>query len=195
MMLVVGALGMWWHVLAMFLLGAALLKLGLFEPHRRRWHVRFVLVGICVALPLCAAAELAPRWIDPDIAAFFDAPLMLLVGPMLSLAYLGGITLLVSAGRLRPVTTALAATGRMALTNYLTQTLVATSIFYYWGLGWFGQISDAQRVGVALAIYLPQVALSVTWLRFFRFGPMEWLWRSITYLRPQAMLAGRKISA
>jgi uncharacterized protein len=76
----------------------------------------------------------------------------------------------------------------MALTNYLMQSVIATTIFYYYGLGLFGQTTEVQRIGIVFAVYLLQLLLSVLWLRVFRFGPMEWLWRSLTYLRPQPLL-------
>ena len=109
-------------------------------------------------------------------------------GPFLSLGYLSAVTLLVENGRLPVLMRGLTSAGRMALTNYLMQSVIATTIFYYYGLGLFGQTTEVQRIGIVFAVYLLQLLLSVFWLRVFRFGPMEWLWRSLTYLRPQPLL-------
>ena len=73
--------------------------------------------------------------------------------------------------------------GRMALTNYLLQSLVCTWIFSGWGLGFFEQLPRAWQVPFVLVFFTAQVLLSQAWLARFRMGPMEWLWRSATYLR------------
>ncbi len=81
----------------------------------------------------------------------------------------------------------LAPAGRMALTHYLMQSLVCTWIFYGYGLGYFEQLPRAWHPAFALALFGVQVFLSRLWLSRFRFGPMEWLWRSATYLKPQPL--------
>ena len=75
----------------------------------------------------------------------------------------------------------LAPVGRMALTSYLVQSLVLGALFYGWGLGLFGRLGEASAAVIALAIFLAQMVASALWLRWFRFGPVEWLWRSFTY--------------
>ena len=75
----------------------------------------------------------------------------------------------------------------MALTNYLMQSLVCVGIFYGYGLGYFEQLPRAWQLPFVLLLYTAQVAFSHWWLQRFRFGPAEWLWRSLTYLRPQPM--------
>ncbi len=75
-----------------------------------------------------------------------------------------------------------AAAGRMPLTNYLMQTLIATSLFYGWGFGLWGKVGPAAGLALAFAIFFViQVPLSLWWLRRFEFGPMEWAWRFLTY--------------
>jgi len=81
----------------------------------------------------------------------------------------------------------LAPAGRMALTLYLMQSLVCTLLSYGYGLGGFGQVGRAWQVLLALALFLVQVLLAHAWLARFRFGPVEWLWRSLTYGKAQPM--------
>jgi uncharacterized protein len=82
--------------------------------------------------------------------------------------------------RLTPIATA----GRMPLTNYLMQTLIATFLFYGWGLGLWGKVGPALDIVIAVAIYfLIQIPLSYLWLSRFALGPMEYLWRVLTYGR------------
>jgi uncharacterized protein len=75
----------------------------------------------------------------------------------------------------------LAAPGRTALTTYLTQSLVMTTIFYGWGLGYYNRMSPSAGLLLGLVFYAAQVMISHWWLRYFRFGPVEWLWRCVAY--------------
>ncbi|MEP7330179.1 MAG: DUF418 domain-containing protein [Betaproteobacteria bacterium] len=80
--------------------------------------------------------------------------------------------------RLAPI----AATGKAPLTNYLMQTLIATTIFSGWGLGWWGTVGPALQLVIAFAIYFViQVPLSVWWFKHHRYGPLEYAWRVLTY--------------
>lgn len=98
-------------------------------------------------------------------------------------AYVGIVVLLMQRPAWRRVLGVLAPAGRMPLTTYFTQSLVCTFIFYGWGLGWAGHVGVAGTIGLALAIYTVQVALAHLWLRYYRFGPLEWLWRAVVYLK------------
>ncbi len=69
----------------------------------------------------------------------------------------------------------------MALTNYLLQTLICTSIFLGYGLGFYGTVGPAAGFALTIVIYAFQVVFSVWWIGRFRFGPAEWLWRTLTY--------------
>jgi uncharacterized protein len=75
----------------------------------------------------------------------------------------------------------------MALSNYLMQTLICSTLFFGYGLGWFGHLERYQILLVAVAIWILQLWLSPLWLRHFRFGPMEWIWRSLTYWKRQPL--------
>jgi uncharacterized protein len=85
----------------------------------------------------------------------------------------------------------LAAVGRMALSNYLLQSVVCTAVFYSYGLGFYGNVGPAAGLTLSLLIFGAQVPLSVWWLRRFRFGPVEWIWRSLTYGKAQPMRMSR----
>lgn len=132
------------------------------------------------------AAANEPTW----VGALIDA-LHTIGSPVLALGYIAAMTLLLQERvwrtRLRP----LAAVGRMALSNYLLQSLAATTIFYGYGFGLFGQVGPASGLLLALAIFTVQIPLSVWWMGRFRFGPLEWLWRTLTYLRWQPFLLRR----
>jgi uncharacterized protein len=75
----------------------------------------------------------------------------------------------------------------MALTNYLLQSVILGLIFYGYGFGLLGHVGSATAAGIGTLLYLIQVKASSVWLRHFRFGPFEWLWRSLTYGKRQPM--------
>jgi uncharacterized protein len=182
--------GFMFRVIAMFLLGAALMQLDFFSRRRRRWHWWLCAVG----LPVGAAGELlsvsllatASETITWRVA--LADPVHQVSSLVLCLGYVGAVTLLVNGGVLKWVTGLLAAVGRMALTNYLLQTLDSTLLMYWWGFAWFADVARPQQIALVLVIYTGQILVSVLWLRIFSIGPFEWLWRSLTYLKPQPVL-------
>ncbi len=82
---------------------------------------------------------------------------------------------------------ALGAVGRTALTNYLAQSIVCGSVFYGYGLGLFGQLRPAQVMMLTIPIFALQLVVSSMWLRYFQFGPAEWVWRTLSYMQLQPM--------
>ena len=118
---------------------------------------------------------------------FAGSVLWVLAGCGMALGYAAGVVLLVQRDFWQRCLKPLQAVGRLALTNYLLQTLICTTLFYSYGLGLYGKFGPVYAALLAIAIYLFQVALSFLWTRRFRFGPAEWLWRSVTYGRLQPM--------
>jgi uncharacterized protein len=82
---------------------------------------------------------------------------------------------------------AFAATGQMALTNYLLQTVICTTLFYGHGFGLYGSVERTGQILIVFAIWAATLAWSPWWLARFRFGPFEWAWRTLTYMKPQPM--------
>lgn len=106
-------------------------------------------------------------------------------------AYLAAIALLMQRPAWQKRLMYLAPVGRMALTNYLSQNLICAFLFYGWGLGLSGRVGTALIIPITMAIFAAQMILSPVWLKRFRFGPVEWLWRSLTYgvMQPMRRLA------
>ncbi|RUL82811.1 DUF418 domain-containing protein [Tautonia sociabilis] len=105
-------------------------------------------------------------------------------------AYVGGIVLLCRGDRGRRCLRPLAAVGRMPLTNYILQTVACTTILYSYGLGLHGRLGPLTATSLALVIYAVQVALSVLWMARYRFGPLEWAWRAVSYGRFPGLASG-----
>jgi len=106
---------------------------------------------------------------------------------LVALGHVGALILVYQAGAAAWLTRRLAAVGRMALSNYLMHTIIRTTLFYGYGFGLFGRLDRVQLLGVVVAIWAIQLWLSPIWLKSFRFGPAEWLWRSLTYGKAQPM--------
>jgi len=177
------------QILGMFLIGAWFVRSGaIAQPGtyprlfaRLRW----------LALPLGLLVMLLSVWLLPysapgrfDLRSASAFALATVAGLLMCLGYLAwGV-------RWSHALRWLAPAGRMALTNYLAQSVICTLVFYGYGLGWFGQMGRAWQLVFALALFLLQVIISSWWLTRFRFGPMEWVWRAITYAqRPPMRLA------
>ncbi len=178
-------------VLAIFLLGLYAGRRRLFHDipaHRdfirrvQRWGL---LIGIAGNTVFAVGGAFDPT---PDSVMQNVGRLCLVVAaPAMSLFYASTIVLMTQAETWRKRLAPLGAVGRMALSNYLLQSLICTMIFYSYGLALFGRVSPSLGLLLTIAIFLVQIPLSVWWLRRFRFGPIEWLWRSLTYWQRQPM--------
>jgi uncharacterized protein len=170
-------------VLGCVFLGMYLARSGwLAGSARARPHRRVFVLGSVVGMSL-------------QIASFFTAPapatapgrlgvfwLCSLAGALvLGVAYAAGMSWWCQGRERTPLVAGLAAVGRTALTNYLAQSVILGLIFYNTGLGWFGTVGAGPVVLLAFPIMAIQMMISVRWLRAFQFGPIEWLWRCMTY--------------
>jgi uncharacterized protein len=173
-----------WLALGMFFLGAALYRARFFAPEQRPLRLR--VLRICLPLGLAVeglAAVFFWGWPPTNRWAWFAGGVIQQAGLFfLPLGYLAGLALL--ADRLPAwLRNPVASAGRMSLTVYLLESVLATALAYHWGLGWFG-VGAATQVAIAVCIWLALVAFSHAWLCLFEQGPTEWLWRRLAYGRP-----------
>lgn len=170
------------QVLGMFLIGAWFARSGaIAEPahYPRLWAaLRWLLLPLGIAVMLCSVylqSYTPPGRFDMRGAAAYA--LTAVAGLLMCLGYLAwGV-------RWSRYLHWLAPAGRMALSNYLGQSLVCTLVFCGYGLGWFEQMGRAWQLVFAIGLFALQVVISHAWLRRFQFGPVEWLWRACTYLQ------------
>ena len=176
-------------VLGMFLIGLWVGRRALYAnlDQYRTLLRRTALIGFGLGLPLAAAKAALTMTAGDDRTLQFTAELAYVLStPTLALGYAAGFALLWRAGSNCLLQWAVPA-GRMALTNYLMQTIIQSAIFFGWGLGLIGKLGLVFIFPLSLAVFALQVAFSTLWLARFRFGPVEWLWRSLTYGRRQPM--------
>ena len=171
-------------ILGRMLLGMALFKLGVFSARRsRRLYRRLLLLGFGIGIPIAAYG------VYTNFAAGWDVRYSLFLGSQfndwasipVALGWVGTVMLACRSTAFAQISRVLAAVGRMAFTNYILQTLICTTIFYGHGLGLFGRVDRLGQVGIVLMIWALELILSPLWLARFQFGPLEWLWRSLTY--------------
>ena len=172
-----------WRAGGLMLIGMALFRRDVFSARRSpRFYAALIAVAAAVGLPLQAwgiALDFERGW---TLWSFFlGVQLNYWPSIAVGLGYVGGVMLACRTAALRRFTRPFAAVGRTALTNYLLQTLLCTTVFYGHGLGWFGSVDRLGQMGVAAGVWAVQLVVSPLWLRRFRFGPAEWAWRSLTY--------------
>lgn len=149
--------------------------------------MRWTLVPGLISQALAGALRVG-WWGDGAAGAASLGSLLYAIGaPLLAAGYIGAVFYLVGETTWRTRLESFGMVGRMSLTNYLLQSIIATLLVYSYGFGLYGQIGPAASLGIAAAIYVVQLMLSVIWLRSYRFGPVEWLWRSFTYGELQPM--------
>ena len=175
-------------LLALFLLGMYAGRRRLFQDvsahlplFRQVWRWG---LGLALFVPACFL--LAGTNAVPPYWGSLWTPIYFAIGvPALSFFYVSTLVLLFQKEAWKRRLAPLAAVGRMALSNYLLQSVVCTTIFYSYGLGLYGKVGPAAGLALTVLIFLLQVPLSIWWLRHFRFGPAERLWRTLTYGRLQ----------
>ncbi|MDW8395126.1 MAG: DUF418 domain-containing protein [Anaerolineae bacterium] len=182
----------WVQLIALFLFGMYFARREIFQQLDA--HVRLFRAGLLIGLGVGLPANFALAWMrhlsDSAVnasSAALQGTLLQVFGPLLGFGYLSGFVLLARRAETKRLLAPLAAAGRMALTNYIAQSVICTLIFYSYGLGLFGKVGAFAGLLLTLAIWLAQLPLSVAWLSRFRFGLLEWLWRTLTYGRLQEM--------
>jgi uncharacterized protein len=179
-----------WRAGGLMLIGMACFTWGVFDTRRRpRMHVLVAVAGFGMGLPLVwygFSVQEACGWSGID-AAFANTLWNYWGSIGVAAGWVGVVMLLCRIDIAAMVRAALACVGRMALSNYLAQSLLCGVIFYGWGLGYYGHFGYAGQLLIVAGIWLAQLIWSPLWLSVFRFGPMEWLWRSLSYWRLQPM--------
>jgi uncharacterized protein len=172
------------------LIGMALFKWGALTAQRsRRFHWILMGTGLGIGTPLVIYGilrDFTAGW-SYDYSMFLGSQFNYWGSIPMALGYVAIVMLICKSGLWEKLVRRFAAVGRMALTNYLLQTIICTTIFYGHGLGLFGRVERPGQMAIVVGIWILQLVISPLWLSRFRFGPAEWLWRTLTYLKMQPM--------
>ena len=179
-----------WRCLGMMLVGMGLAKLGVFSASRSdAFYSRLAIFGLALGLPLTIYGGVRLTSHDHDMGWMFllDGHFNYVGSMGVALGYVGVVMLLVRRGVFPNAMARLAAVGRMALSNYLAHSVIGLVLFSGVGLGLFAHLPRGWLGLIVLGVWGVQLAWSPWWLRRFRFGPAEWVWRSLTYWKRQPM--------
>jgi uncharacterized protein len=180
-----------WKASSLMLLGMALFKLGAFHARwTRRQYLSLIGAGLLIGIPVTLFGvfqNFAKNW-DIRYSFYLGAQYNYWGSYLVALGWIGLIMLWCQSSRALALKQRMAAVGRTAFSNYILQTIICTTIFYGTGLGYFERVPRTGQILIAFAIYATQLAIAPLWLRHFRFGPLEWLWRSLTYGRRQPFI-------
>ena len=184
------------YVLAIFLLGLYAGRRRIFHdipahlPFIRRVQRWGLMIGVAGNVGFAVGGSFDPS--PTSVMQNVGRMCLVFAAPAMTFFYVSTIILLTQGEAWRQRLAPLAAVGRMALSNYLLQSLICTMIFYGYGLALFCKVRPSLGLLLTIIIFLIQIPLSVWWLRRFQFGPIEWLWRSLTYWQPQPMQVRRR---
>lgn len=182
--------GHFFDIGGMMLIGMALLKLGILSGQRsRRFYLKLCVLGYLSGLILRSIAiylqlkfdfdlmeNEAPNGVDYDLGRL-----------PVTLGHIGLIGLLCHTVTMQFITDKLANVGRLALTNYIMQTILSIFLFYGFGFSLYAKLTALQLILVCVAVWIVQITFSSYWLKYFKLGPLEWLWRSLIYGKKQAL--------
>ncbi len=187
-----------WDSLALMLLGLALFKWGFLTGSwstKDYWTV--LKIGYGLGLPLVLYAQYYSfhhfSTLEANLARMEQVPInwINLIYPfqriLLVMGHAAALILIAKSGVAQGLCRRLAAVGRMALSNYISHSLICTLFFFGYGLNYYAELEFYQIYFVVLVIWAIQLIVSPIWLKYFLFGPLEWLWRSLTYWKLQPM--------
>ena len=193
-----------WDVLALMALGIALFRWGFFSLQwSSRAYARTALIGYAVGLAAVTYAFVHNVRVNPSLAARYayiertpidwTESLYDLQRVALMMAHVSVIMLVYRAGWLQGLFVRLSAVGRMAFTNYVMQSVICALVFFGYGLNKFAEWQYYQLYYLVGGIWLFQLIVSPLWLRAYQFGPLEWVWRTLTYWRRVPMRRAKQL--
>ncbi|MFC2084837.1 DUF418 domain-containing protein [Bacteroidota bacterium] len=178
-----------WDTIGMMLIGMGMIKLGILSGRRKKIYYILIAVlgyGLGILINYFEGINLidAGFSIEQYYVSYYTYDLRRL---LIVIGHIGLILFIYKSGVLRILLDSLASIGQTALSNYILQTIICLFLFYGFGLGLFGKLSRFELFYFTLAIWTFQLVASSIWLRYFQMGPLEWLWRSLTYVKKQPM--------
>ncbi len=178
------------RALGMMLIGMAFYSWGILTAKRREaFYINMALIGFAIGLPLASISLFqytAHQW-GAFYSLFNGRIPNHIATPFIASGYIALVMLWSRSNHFARLRDKLAAVGRMALTNYIGQSLIGTFIFYGFGLGLFGTLNRVQQLLILLVIWVCQIYFSAWWLSRFQYGPLEWVWRMVSHRRWQPL--------
>ncbi|TAE51338.1 MAG: DUF418 domain-containing protein [Bacteroidetes bacterium] len=186
-----------WDVMIMMLCGMAFFKMGVLKAAKsKRFYLLMALTGYAIGIPVNYFETLHIVSNQFSVISFLQSWVTYDLGRIATTCgHIGLIMLFIKSGWLPFLQKSLAAVGQMAFTNYITHTLICNVIFLGFGFSMYGKLQRYELYFIVIGIWVFQLIVSPIWLKYFRFGPLEWMWRSLTYWKKQPMLRVQPVSA
>ena len=177
-----------WRVAGSMLIGMAIYKMGILTAERsKRFYITSIIIGFGIGFPIVifgVIRNFAENW-SFEYSMFFGSQYNYWGSLFVAFAYISIIMLICQKFSNSKFLKMYSGIGRTALSNYLMQTIICTTLFYGHGFGLFGNVERYQQFLIIIGVWTIQLLITPIWLHFFRFGPFEWLWRSLTYMKLQ----------
>ena len=179
-----------WDSMAFMLMGMAFFSWGIFHGRKSyKFYLAMMAAGYVVGLTINIYEVNMIKESNFHPVALTQANLTFHAGRLFTtLGHIGLIMLFIKSGIFRFLQNALSAVGRMAFTNYIMQTIICSLMFLGFGFGLFGKLQRYELYYIVLAIWIVQLIYSPLWFKYFKYGPLEWVWKSLTYSKFQPIL-------
>ena len=178
-----------WDTLAMMLWGMAFFKMGILKAvksNRFYWLMALMGYGIGITINYFEGSHIVAS--NFSVLSIYKTFMTYNLGRIpTTCGHIALIMLFVKSGFLPFLQKSLAAVGQMAFTNYITHSIICNFIFLGYGFSMYGKLQRYELYYIVISIWVFQLIFSPIWLKYFRFGPLEWLWRSLTYWKMQPM--------
>lgn len=178
-----------WDTLAMMLWGMAFFKMGILKAvksNRFYWLMALMGYGIGITINYFEGSHIVSS--NFSVLSIYKTFMTYNLGRIpTTCGHIALIMLFVKSGFLPFLQKSLAAVGQMAFTNYITHSIICNFIFLGYGFSMYGKLQRYELYYIVISIWVFQLIFSPIWLKYFRFGPLEWLWRSLTYWKMQPM--------
>jgi uncharacterized protein len=187
-----------WRELGLMIVGMALFRRGVFSAKLlRAEYIQMVAVAIVVGIPLTlygAFENYRVGWQSLQIF-FLGEGIDYVASLFIAFGWVGAVMLVCKSVAAMPYARPLQAVGRAAFSNYIFQTLICTTLFYGHGFGLYGRVSRVGQLAMVVMIWIWQIVLSSFWFHYFRMGPLESLWRTLTYWKPQPVRGANSMAS
>lgn len=188
-----------WDVLLFMFIGMAFFKMGILQGEAKtKVYAWMAVLGLAIGLPvsyLFVTNDVNHHFNWYEIVKTKKFEFYELQRFIHSIGIFGLIMLMYKSGWFKWLFALMRPVGQMAFTNYLMQSLICGLLFVGIGFGWYGHLQIYQLYYVVAAVWIIEIIWSHIWLKYFRFGPLEWLWRSLTYWKKQPMRRASTSSA
>jgi uncharacterized protein len=179
-----------WRAGGMMLLGMALYKNGVLRGQKSipfYWYLSLIGVAIGLSLSCYGVQQNLAHNFELNYSMFGGSQFNYWGSIFTTLGYIGLVNLAILNGFAKNIQDRLASVGQMAFSNYIFHSVFCTFIFYGFGLGLYAEVERISQLLIVIVVWTIQLYYSPLWLKYYRFGPLEWGWRSLTYWQPQPM--------